>query len=151
MAGAGVTFWPSGRFAVAGPLYPPGIVWPDNVVRTEHLPPDQHRAFYNQQRFTLNITRADMVRAGYSPSVRLFEAAASGVPIISDYWIGLDSIFTIGKEILVARSGVESLRYMRETSERDRRLIGQRARKRVLSSHAAAHRGQAVQQRLALG
>jgi spore maturation protein CgeB len=36
----------------------------------------------------MNITRADMIKAGYSPSVRLFEAAACGTPIISDYWEG---------------------------------------------------------------
>ncbi len=48
--------------------------------------------FYNQQRFTLNVTRADMIAAGWSPSVRLFEAAACGTPIISDAWAGLESL-----------------------------------------------------------
>ena len=92
------------------------------------------------QRFTLNITRADMIRAGYSPSVRLFEAAACGVPIISDWWDGLDTLFTPGKEILVARSPDDTLRYLRETSEEDRKAIGRRARRRVLAEHTAAHR-----------
>jgi Uncharacterized protein conserved in bacteria len=49
-----------------------------------------------------------MVHAGYSPSVRLFEAAACGVPVISDYWDGLGELFRIGEEILVARTGEES-------------------------------------------
>jgi spore maturation protein CgeB len=31
----------------------------------------------------LNVTRADMIRAGYSPSVRLFEAPRAA-PIISE-------------------------------------------------------------------
>ncbi|HVL39168.1 MAG TPA: glycosyltransferase, partial [Fimbriimonadaceae bacterium] len=95
---------PSARFVVAGPQYPATIQWPSNVERIEHLPPAEHRAFYNRQRFTLNITRADMIRAGYSPSVRLFEAAACGVPIISDYWPGLESFFRLGEEILVSSS-----------------------------------------------
>ena len=28
--------WPEGRFAVAGPLYPPEIFWPENVMRVFH-------------------------------------------------------------------------------------------------------------------
>ncbi len=95
--------WGDGRFCVAGPQYPADIAWPTNVSRIEHLPPARHRAFYNQQAFTLNITRADMVRAGYSPSVRLFEAAACGVPIISDWWDGLGTVFRPGEEILISR------------------------------------------------
>ena len=69
------------------------LSWPANLERIEHVGPDRHGWFYSRQRFTLNVTRADMVRMGYSPSVRLFEAAACGVPIISDWWPGLDTIF----------------------------------------------------------
>ena len=93
--------WPEGRFAVAGPQYPASIHWPANVTRIDHLPPSGHCRFYNSQRFTLNVTRADMCEAGYSPSVRLFEAAACGTPIISDYWPGLETIFDLQEEILV--------------------------------------------------
>lgn len=128
------------RFLVAGPLYPSDIEWPSNVERVDHLPPSEHRSFYNSQRFTLNVTRADMVRAGYSPSVRLFEAAACGTPIVSDYWAGLDTIFQIGKEILVARSTEESLHLLRNTKEKERVRIGERSRKRILARHTAAHR-----------
>lgn len=84
--------WGDGRFVVAGPQYPADIAWPANVQRIEHLPPAEHRAFYNRQRWTLNITRADMIRADYAPSVRLFEAAACATPIISDRWQGLDEL-----------------------------------------------------------
>jgi spore maturation protein CgeB len=132
--------WSGGKFVVAGPQYPVDIRWPENVERIEHLPPAEHRNFYNAQRFTLNITRADMVRAGYSPSVRLFEAAACGVPVISDYWDGLDTLFKIGEEILVARSPEDTLTYLRDVPEEERREIGRRARARVLSGHTAAHR-----------
>lgn len=128
------------RFVVAGPQYPASIEWTTNIERIEHLPPAEHRAFYNSQKFTLNITRADMIRAGFSPSVRLFEAAACGVPIISDFWEGLDSFFEFQKEILVARSAVDVLRFLREIDEDERRAIGDRARRRVLAEHTAAHR-----------
>jgi spore maturation protein CgeB len=132
--------WPEELFAAAGPLYPVEISWPANVERIEHVGPDRHGWFYSRQRFTLNITRADMVRMGYSPSVRLFEAAACGVPIISDWWPGLETIFVPGKHILVARSPDEVLHYLREFSDGERRQLAIRAREHVLARHTAAHR-----------
>jgi spore maturation protein CgeB len=130
---------PDDRFVVAGPGYPQ-IEWPVNVERVDNVPAHAHRAFYTSQRFTLNLTRADMIRAGYSPSVRLFEAAACGVPIISDYWKGLDTLFVPGKEILISTSPGETLRYLTEIPERERAAIGRRARRRVVKEHTAEHR-----------
>jgi spore maturation protein CgeB len=125
---------------VAGPQYPHGIAWPANVTRIEHLPPGDHARFYAAQRFTLNVTRADMVRAGWSPSVRLFEAAACGTPIISDFWPGLSTFFEPGREILIARSTADALRVLDRLAEDERREIGTRARRRVLAQHTAMHR-----------
>jgi spore maturation protein CgeB len=132
--------WPEGRFVVAGPQYPKGIRWPKNVRRVTHLAPRQHRAFYNAQRFTLNVTRADMVRAGYSPSVRLFEAAACATPIISDVWPGLEAFLEPGTEILLARTAADTLAYLHDMTDDERRAIGARARTRILEAHTAAHR-----------
>jgi len=132
--------WPEGEFVIAGPMYPTTLPWPGNVKRVEHLAPPRHRQFYNSQRFTLNVTRGDMLRAGYSPSVRLFEAAACGTPIISDWWPGLETIFKPGSEILIANSTEECLQYLRRMREAERIKLGQRARERVLASHTAAHR-----------
>lgn len=131
---------PEYSFVVAGPLYPAAIRWPRNVERIEHLSPARHGAFYNGQRLTLNITRADMRSAGYSPSVRLFEAAACGTPIVSDCWEGLDTIFEPGREILVSYSPEDTLRYLRETGTAELAAIGARARARVLAHHTAARR-----------
>ena len=137
---APATMWPAGRFVVAGPQYPKGIRWPANVERITHLSPAKHRAFYNSQRFTLNVTRAAMVRAGFSPSVRLFEAAACGTPIISDDWSGLSTLFRVGEEILVAKTACEVLEILQEIPEHARRDIGSGARERVLREHTSAHR-----------
>jgi len=134
--------WPEGRFIVAGPQYPEGIRWPDNVDRIQHLPPARHRWFYNTQRYTQNITRADMVKAGYCPSVRLFEAAACGVPVISDYWDGLSALFEPGKEIFISGSSDETLQILKEIPEKERRETGLRARKKVLEKHAASKRAE---------
>ncbi len=133
------------RFVVAGPQYPESIRWPPNVERVTHLAPREHRAFYNAQRFTLNITRAAMVAAGYSPSVRLFEAAACGVPIISDCWEGIEELFEPGREILLASRPDDTLLYLSDLTEQERRAMGRRARERVLAEHTAAHRAVALE------
>jgi spore maturation protein CgeB len=132
--------WEAGRFVVAGPQYPASVAWPANVARVTHLAPREHRAFYNAQRVTLNVTRADMVAAGWSPSVRLFEAAACGTPIVSDWWEGLGDVLRVGEEILVARAADDALRAVRGMPEDERRALGEAARARVLASHTAAHR-----------
>ncbi len=134
------------RFVVAGTQFPPSVTWPENVERTEHLPPAQHRSFYTAQRFTLNLSRADVKQVGYLPSVRLFEAAACGSPIISDYWPGLESLFEIGKEILVVQSCRGVVRVLRTLPEDGRRNMGERARQRVLAEHTAAYRAQELEQ-----
>lgn len=128
------------RFAVAGSQYPPSISWPANVERIMHLAPAEHRDFYNAQRFTLNITRAAMVEAGWSPSVRLFESAACGTPIISDFWPGLESFFEPGEEIVVAHEVRDVVRALKGMHAEERAEIARRARERVLRSHTSAQR-----------
>ncbi len=138
--------WAEGRFVVAGPQYPRSIRWPRNIKRFTHLAPDKHRAFYNSQRFTLNLTRASMLAAGFSPSVRLFEAAACGTPIISDSWPGIETFFKPDEEILISHSPDETLIYLEEISELDRRRIGYPARERVLAKHSSRHRAAELEQ-----
>ncbi|HLM09223.1 MAG TPA: glycosyltransferase [Thermoleophilaceae bacterium] len=128
------------RCVVAGPQYPDTVAWPPNVERREHVRPAEHAAFYAAQTFTLNVTRADMRRTGWSPSVRLFEAAACGVPVISDRWEGLDRIFRVGEEILIADSGADVVELVARLRSDERRMIGERARERVLREHTAERR-----------
>lgn len=137
---------PARSFVVAGPQYPEAIIWPDNVERIDHLPPAEHSTFYNRQRYTLNVTREAMIEAGYAPSVRLFEAAACGTPIISDYWDGLDTVFTLEKEILVAASTKEVVRFLQDIPEEDRIKIGRGARERVLKEHSSRQRAKQLAQ-----
>ena len=131
---------PRRRFAVVGAQYPPDLSWPPNVQRIEHLPPGEHPQFYARQRYTLNVTRADMRRWGYSPSVRLFEAAACATPIISDDWPGLEQFLTPGEEILIAQCTSEVVGYLEDVPEARRRQIADRARERVLSNHSGRRR-----------
>ena len=136
---------PDSAMIVAGPQYPAEVAWPPNVARVEHLPPSEHPVFYNQQAFTLNITRAAMLGAGFSPSVRVFEAAACGVPIITDDWPGLEAFFVPGEEILVARQTEDVVDFLQGMGEDERRAVGARGRARVLGAHTAAHRATEVE------
>jgi spore maturation protein CgeB len=130
---------PNQRFIVAGPQYPQDVIWPPNVERIEHLPASEHRHFYNSQKFTLNVTRRDMIRSGYSPSVRLFEAGACGIPILTDQWPGLQTFYEPFSEILPVRSGADLASYLGMPDEQ-RRQVGARARQRTLRFHTAAVR-----------
>ena len=132
--------WAEGRFVVAGAQYPAGMRWPANVDHVDHVPPSQHRAFYNSLRYALNVTRRDMIAAGYSPSVRLFEAAACGTPILSDAWPGIEQFFTPAREILLANDAEHALKYLLDVPEPDRREVARRARERVLREHSAEQR-----------
>jgi spore maturation protein CgeB len=136
---------PRKRFIVAGPQYPAELVWPANVQHLHHLPPQRHPTFYSTAAWQLNATRADMVAAGWSPSVRLFEAAACGAAMISDRWDGLDHFFTPGTEILLPESTEEVVEILRSTHPDDRRAIGAAARARILAAHTAEHRAEELE------
>lgn len=131
---------PTGSFLVAGPQYPPDIFWRPNVRRIIHISPHSHPAFYSSSRFTLNLTRQNMIAAGYSPSVRLFEASACGAAILSDRWEGLDDFLSPGEEILLPNDEYEVTDILTNFPESKRIKLGQRARERILAAHTSAHR-----------
>ena len=140
---------PERRFLVAGPLYPTEIRWQPNVGRIIHLAPPDHPSFYSSSRFTLNLTRADMVAAGYSPSVRLFEASACGAAILSDAWPGIEEFLTPGEEILLPREASEVVDILKNTTDADRQRIGARARERILAEHTSTHRAAQLEEIIA--
>ncbi|MGC2697348.1 MAG: glycosyltransferase [Candidatus Angelobacter sp.] len=124
-------------FIVAGPQYPASAVWPHNVQRIMHLNPRHHAEFYSSSRLTLNVTRREMVIAGYSPSVRLFEAAACSATIVSDTWPGLETFFIPGKEILAPTGADDVARYITSYDSSELQSIGRAARERVLAAHTS--------------
>jgi spore maturation protein CgeB len=135
---------PTRRFVVAGPQYPNEIAWPVNVERIEHVPPADHADFYNACGWALNVTRADMRAAGWSPSVRLFEAAGCATPIISDSWPGLSTMFTPGSEILIAEKPGDVVAALGRT-ETARATIGRAGRARMRLDHSASHRARLLE------
>ena len=131
---------PRQRFVVAGPQYPANVDWPDNVERIEHLAPAVHATFYASQRFTLNVTRAAMIAAGWSPSIRLFEAASCGVPLISDRWPGLTELLPEREAILIADDGDAVVAALTRVSEPDRLRLAASARTIILRDHTGTAR-----------
>ena len=134
---------PQSRFVIGGAQYPRDFPWSDNIFFVRHLPPVEHAAFYCSSALTLNITRAAMARMGWCPSGRLFEAASCGVPVLSDWWDGLDAFFEPGREILIAHGTDDALAAL-DRSPEELRAIARRARERMLAEHTASHRARAM-------
>ena len=131
---------PQRKFRVAGPQYPATLKWPRNVERIIHLEPKLHADFYSSSRLTLNITRKLMIEAGYSPSVRLFEAAGYGAAIVSDYWPGLEAFLKPGEEILIANKAADVVAYIERMDDNALRRIGLNAQERVRQEHSSSTR-----------
>jgi spore maturation protein CgeB len=139
---------PDLRFLIGGSMYPPSFTWAPNLFYVRHVPPPDHPAFFSSSRFTLNVTRAAMAAMGDCPSGRLFEAAACGTPIVSDWWDGLDRFFTPGDEIIVARDADDVLAALdMEDSARGR--LAERARDRALTDHTADRRASTLEEAIA--
>lgn len=127
------------QFLVAGAMYPDPGSWPANVRHFEHIAPPEHSAFYSSSPLTLNITRASMAALGFCPSGRLFEAAACRTAVLSDWWVGLDTFFTPGEEILIATSTADAIAALQKGSAEWERIAA-RAQQRALDCHTAAIR-----------
>ena len=139
---------PRQRFLIGGALYPPDFPWAVNIYFVRHLPPEEHRAFFSSSRLTLNVTRGAMAQMGYCPSGRLFEAAACGVPLLSDWWEGLDTFFTPGEEILIAHTAEDTISAL-QLSDAQLARLSRAARQRTLEEHTAARRAVELETALA--
>jgi spore maturation protein CgeB len=135
---------PLRRFVIGGAQYPDSFPWASNIYFVRHLPPGEHPSFFSSSTLTLNVTRRAMAEMGFCPSGRLFEAAACGVPILSDWWEGLDTFFTPDVEILIARNAGDTLRAL-ERSPDELRRIADAARERTLAEHTADRRAQELE------
>jgi spore maturation protein CgeB len=136
------------RFLIGGAMYPSSFTWMPNISYIEHVPPQDHAAFYGSASWTLNVTREPMAAMGWSPSGRLFEAAACGAPLITDWWEGLDAFFEPGLEIVVARDTRDVLAAL-DLDEAERQRIASAGRQRALDCHTAMHRARDLEAVLA--
>ena len=136
---------PARRFLIGGAQYPPEFPWLRNVFFVQHLAPGDHSSFFCSSSLTLNVTRGAMRDLGWCPSGRLFEAAACGAPMITDWWEGLDQFFEPDSEILIAQSADDVIAAL-QTQKNDLTRMAQAARERVLTEHTAAQRAREFEQ-----
>jgi spore maturation protein CgeB len=130
---------PDLRFAIGGAQYPHDFPWTPNIFFVRHLPPSLHPSFFCSSRLTLNVTRRAMAEYGFCPSGRLFEAAACGTPILTDWWEGLETFFRPGREILRVNTAADVIRAL-ELPDSELARIATAARERTLSEHTSRHR-----------
>jgi spore maturation protein CgeB len=142
-------YLPNRRFLIAGALYPEDFPWTENIYFVTHLPPNEHSGFFCSSRLTLNVTRKPMVEMGFSPSGRLFEAAACATPVISDSWTGINTFFKPESEILIARTSADVVEALQRPDE-ELKTIGLAARERVLKEHTSTHRAIELEELLAI-
>jgi spore maturation protein CgeB len=135
---------PDRRFLIGGAQYPEDFPWQPNIHFMRHLPPPEHPAFFSSSRLTLNITRQAMAKMGWCPSGRLFEAAACGTPILSDFWEGLDSFFEPGREILIARDTEDAVTAL-DLTDAELKRIGKASRERALEEHTSERRAKELE------
>ena len=119
---------------------------PANVRSFGHVSTNDHNALNSTPLAVLNVTRADMAANGWSPAMRLFEAAGAGACLITDAWEGIDLFLEPGEEVLVAEDGRAVAELVEGLSPGKAREIGAAARERLLAEHTYAHRAELVEQ-----
>lgn len=134
---------PDRRFLLGGNGWEDRAV-PPNVRRLGHVPTERHNALNASARLVLNLHREAMAANGYSPATRLFEAAGAGACQITDAWTGIEQFFEPDRELLIAHSPDDVIRFIEEVSEASARAIGSAARERAVQEHAYSGRARQV-------
>lgn len=113
---------------------------PANVKNVGHVYTRDHNAFNCSTLAMLNVNRESMARYGFSPATRVFEAAGATACLITDHFVGVESFFEPGEEILVAKNGDQVAGHLDALTSARARAIGQAALKRALAEHTYAQR-----------
>jgi spore maturation protein CgeB len=100
-------------------------------------------AAFARHRVTLHVPRRPYVTALPGiPTIRVFEALACGIPLVSAPWDDIEGLFHPGEDFLVARNGAEMRARLRAVLH-DRDLaadVSARGRRTIEARHTCAHR-----------
>jgi spore maturation protein CgeB len=143
---------PKKSFLLGGNGWDP-IGLPPNVEHLGHVSTADQNALHSSTTAVLNITREGLARAGWSPAARIFEVAGAGACLITDDWAGIEHFLEPGREVLVARNGLEVSSILERLSadpSRARR-IGLAGRRRILSEHTYARRARLFEEQVGGG
>jgi spore maturation protein CgeB len=92
---------------------------------------------------TVHVPRRAMARhLPGTPSMRVFEALACGIPLVIGNWNDAEGLFRTGTDHLVARDAAEMTSHMRMllADGEARRELALRGRQSILARHTCAHR-----------
>ncbi len=94
-------------------------------------------------RVTVHIPRRPYARALPGiPTIRVFEALACGIPLISAPWSDVEGLFTSGSDYLVARDGAEMKQHLRWVLSdwQQAQKLAAHGLQTIRSRHSCAHR-----------
>jgi spore maturation protein CgeB len=107
------------------------------------LPNFEAPALFARYRFTVHVPRGPYSTALPGvPTIRVFEALACGIPLVSAPWSDSEGLFEPGADFLVAQTGAEMrerLRTLRHEPELARSL-SERGLATIRARHTCAHR-----------
>lgn len=100
-------------------------------------------AVLSQYKVTVHIPRRPYAKALYGiPTIRVFEALACGIPLVSAPWDDAEELFTPGRDFLVAKNGTEMKHYLAALVRDDKMAneLAEHGRRTILARHTCAHR-----------
>lgn len=142
---------PGLRYAVYGVRYPNAVLarfrngldvdyrgWAPNAAVPE---------IYSQARVVLHVPRRQYVQMlPGTPTIRVFEALASGACLVSLPWPDTDNLFTAGQDYAVASTPAEMHDLLAHLTRDDaaRQRYGSQGRETILARHTCDHRAQQI-------
>jgi spore maturation protein CgeB len=107
------------------------------------LPNDRAPGVYARHRMTVHIPRAPYVTVLPGiPTIRVFEALACGIPLVSVWWDDCEGLFTAGEDFLVARTPAQMQTHMRALRDDAglRQALAAHGLATVRARHTCTHR-----------
>ncbi len=132
------------RFLLGGSGWDADAAAQPNIQYFGHISTRDHNAFNSSPRAVLNISRRSMALCGWSPAPRVFEAVGAGACLFTDRWEGLEDFLTPDTECIAVDSGREVVERLTALTADEARLIGARARRRILREHTYDRRARQV-------
>lgn len=102
-------------------------------------------AAFARHRATVHVPRRQYTRLLPGiPTIRVFEALACGIPLVSAPWDDCEGLFAVGEDFLMAEDGAAMTRHLRAVAHDDalRDALVASGLARIRSRHSCAHRAQ---------
>ncbi len=129
-----------------------GVRYPEHALRSLQaagidyagwLPNYRAPQVFARYAVTVHVPRRPYVAALPGiPTIRMFEALACGIPLVSAPWHDCEALFEPGKDFLVARNGQEMRQQLRAVLNDPAlaRSLAEHGRRTILARHSCSHR-----------